>query len=123
MLGSASLIVMDDTACIVRAVARAVAFYKEESCGKCTPCREGTVWLAQIFDRILGGRGRREDLDLLAHISKGLANGACFCLLGESVPPSLDASLQHFRHEYDYHIRTGRCDVEEGLAAAVAPGA
>jgi len=123
MLGSASLIVMDDTACIVRAAARAVGFYKEESCGKCTPCREGTVWLSQIFDRILGGRGRMEDLDLLAHISKGLTNGACFCLLGESVPPSLDASLRHFRHEYEYHIRTGRCDVEDGLAATVAVGA
>ncbi len=116
MLGSASLIVMDDSTCIVRTVARAVGFYKEESCGKCTPCREGTVWLSQIFTRVLDGRGRREDLDLLAHVSKGM-NGTCFCLLGESVPPSLDASLHHFRHEYEYHIRTGRCDVEDRLAA------
>jgi len=114
MLGSASLIVMDDTTCIVRVVARAVGFYKEESCGKCTPCREGTYWLSLVFDRILHGRGRMEDLDLLAHISNGL-NGTCFCLLGESVPPSLDASLQHFRHEYEYHIGTGRCDVEDRL--------
>ena len=123
MLGSASLIVMDDTTCIVRVAARAVAFYKEESCGKCTPCREGTYWLSQIFDRILAGGGRIEDLELLAHISRGMSNGACFCLLGESVPPGLEASLRHFRHEYEYHIRTGRCDVEETLAAAVASGA
>ncbi|MBI3975287.1 MAG: NADH-quinone oxidoreductase subunit NuoF [Armatimonadetes bacterium] len=118
MLGSASLIVMDDTACIVRTVARGVDFYKEESCGKCTPCREGTVWLSQIFERILGGRGRMEDLDLLAHISGGLKGGTCFCLLGESVPPSLEASLRHFRHEYEHHIRTGRCDVDDAVGAA-----
>lgn len=116
MLGSASLIVMDDSTCMVRVVARTMDFYKEESCGKCTPCREGTVWLSKVFERILHGQGRMEDLDLLAHISGGMKNGACFCLLGDSVPPSLDASLRHFRHEYEYHIRTGRCDVEERLA-------
>jgi NADH-quinone oxidoreductase subunit F len=119
MLGSASLIVMDDSACIVRILARTVDFYKEESCGKCTPCREGTVWASQVFERILHGQGRMEDLDLLRHISGGL-NGTCFCLLGESVPPSLDASLRHFRYEYEHHIRTGRCDVEEAFAAAAA---
>ncbi|MDR7492429.1 MAG: NADH-ubiquinone oxidoreductase-F iron-sulfur binding region domain-containing protein, partial [Armatimonadota bacterium] len=83
---------------------------------KCTPCREGTVWLAQVFERLLHGRGRMADLDLLQHISDGMT-GTCFCPLGESVPPSLNASLRHFRHEYEYHIRTGRCDVEERLAA------
>ncbi|MDR7491598.1 MAG: NADH-quinone oxidoreductase subunit NuoF [Armatimonadota bacterium] len=116
MLGSASQIVLDDSACIVRVIARTVEFYMEESCGKCTPCREGTVWLAQVFERLLHGRGRMADLDLLQHISDGMT-GACFCPLGESVPPSLNASLRHFRHEYEYHIRTGRCDVEERLAA------
>ena len=122
MLGSASLIVMDDSTCMVRTVARAVDFYKEESCGKCTPCREGTYWLSQIFRRILSGRGRLADLDLLAHVAGGMKGGTCFCLLGDSVPPSLEASLQHFRHEYEHHIRTGRCDVEEtvGVAAEVA---
>ncbi len=120
MLGSASLIVMDDSTCMVRVVARAMDFYKEESCGKCTPCREGTVWVSQVFERILHGQGRMEDLDLLVHISGGMKNGACFCLLGDSVPPSLDASLAHFRHEYEYHIRTGRCDVEERIAQVPA---
>ncbi|HEV8338197.1 MAG TPA: NADH-quinone oxidoreductase subunit NuoF [bacterium] len=119
MLGSASLIVMDDSTCMVRTVARAVAFYKEESCGKCTPCREGTYWLSQVFKRILGGQGRLEDLELLAHISRGMKGGTCFCLLGDSVPPALEASLKHFRHEYEHHIRTGRCDVEEGVGVAV----
>jgi len=118
MLGSASLIVMDDSTCMVRTVARAIDFYKEESCGKCTPCREGTYWLSQVFQRILGGRGRLEDLDLLAHVAGGMKGGTCFCLLGDSVPPALESSLQHFRHEYEYHIRTGRCDVDETISAA-----
>ncbi len=109
MLGSAALIVMDDTACIVAVVARTVEFYRDESCGKCTPCREGTVWLSQVFDRILHGQGRTEDLQLLSAISKGM-NGTCFCPLGESVPPSLDASLRFFRDEYEHHIKTGTCN-------------
>lgn len=112
MLGSAALIVMDETTCIVEVVARTVEFYRDESCGKCTPCREGTVWLGQVFDRILDGRGRMEDLELLAGIAKGMT-GTCFCPLGESVPPSLNASLRFFRHEYEHHIKTGTCDIRE----------
>jgi NADH-quinone oxidoreductase subunit F len=119
MLGSASLIVMDDSTCIVETIGRAVEFYMEESCGKCTPCREGTIWISQVFERILHGRGRMEDLDLLAHISRGM-NGTCFCPLGESVPPGLDASLKHFRHEYEHHIRTGSCDARDRVPAAAA---
>jgi len=110
MLGSAALIVMDDTTCIVEVVARTVAFYRDESCGKCTPCREGTVWLSQVFDRILHGRGRLEDLELLEGIARGMT-GTCFCPLGESVPPAIYATLRFFRHEYEHHIRTGACDV------------
>lgn len=111
MLGSAALIVMDETACMVEVVARTVEFYRDESCGKCTPCREGTVWLTQVFDRLLHGRGRMEDLDLLSGISRGMT-GTCFCLLGESVPPSIYASLRFFRQEYEHHITTGTCDVK-----------
>jgi NADH-quinone oxidoreductase subunit F len=103
MLGSASVIVIDDTADMVEVIARTVEFYREESCGKCTPCREGTIWISQVFERILHGRGRMEDLDLLEGIARGLT-GTCFCPLGESVPPSLVASLQSFRHEYERHI-------------------
>lgn len=120
MLGSSALIVMDETTCMVEIVARTVEFYRDESCGKCTPCREGTVWLGQVFHRILDGKGRPEDLDLLSGIAKGMT-GTCFCLLGESVPPSLNASLRFFRHEYEHHIKTGRCDVRErGLAGVRA---
>lgn len=118
MLGSAALIVMDETACMVEIIGRTVEFYRDESCGKCTPCREGTVWLGQVFHRMLHGQGRTEDLDLLSGIAKGMT-GTCFCPLGESVPPSLNASLRFFRHEYEHHIRTGQCDVRErGMAMA-----
>ena len=106
MLGSSAIIVMDDTACIPAVIGRAVEFYRDESCGKCTPCREGTVWLGQIFERILGGGGRMEDLDLLDGISRNMT-GTCFCLLGESVPPSLRASLKYFRDEYVQLIEAG----------------
>jgi len=111
MLGSAAVIVMDETACMVEIIARTVEFYRDESCGKCTPCREGTVWIGQVFHRILHGQGRSEDLDLLSGIAKGMT-GTCFCPLGESVPPSLNASLRFFRHEYEHHIKTGTCDVK-----------
>jgi NADH-quinone oxidoreductase subunit F len=115
MLGSAALIVMDDTTCMVEVVARTVAFYRDESCGKCTPCREGTVWLGQVFERILHGGGQPSDIDLLQGIAKGMT-GTCFCPLGESVPPSIVSSMRFFRGEYEHHIRTGACDVA-GAAA------
>ncbi|MGQ0548978.1 MAG: NADH-quinone oxidoreductase subunit NuoF [Armatimonadota bacterium] len=103
MLGSAAVIVIDDAADIVEIIARTVEFYRDESCGKCTPCREGTIWITQIFDRLLHGRGRAEDLPLLESVAAGMT-GTCFCPLGESVPPSLLASLRHFRGEYERHI-------------------
>ncbi len=113
MLGSSAIIVLDDTTCIPAVIRRTVEFYRDESCGKCTPCREGTVWLSQILDRILCGRGRREDLDLLDSIARNMT-GTCFCPLGESVPPSLRASLRYFRDEYAHHIEAGACDVAGG---------
>jgi NADH-quinone oxidoreductase subunit F len=116
MLGSSAIIVMDDSTCIPSVIARTVEFYRDESCGKCTPCREGTIWLTQIFDRILAGQGRIEDLDLLDGIA-GNMTGTCFCLLGESVPPSLRASLKYFRGEFEHHIKTGTCDVHATAAA------
>ncbi len=119
MLGSSAIIVMDDTACIPAVIRRTVEFYRDESCGKCTPCREGTVWLAQIFDRILAGGGRMDDLDLLDSIARNMT-GTCFCPLGESVPPSLRASLRYFRAEYEHHIRTGVCDLRPVAAEAAA---
>jgi NADH-quinone oxidoreductase subunit F len=103
MLGSASVIVIDDEADMVEVIARTVEFYREESCGKCTPCREGTIWISQVLERLLHGRGRPEDLTLLESIAGGMT-GTCFCPLGESVPPSLVASLRHFRGEYERRL-------------------
>ncbi len=120
MLGSSALIVMDDTACIPAVIRRTVEFYRDESCGKCTPCREGTVWLGQILDRILAGGGRMEDLDLLDGIARNMT-GTCFCPLGESVPPSLRTSLRYFRDEYVHHITTGVCDLLPAAVGGVVP--
>ena len=107
MLGSAAVIVMDETTDMVKVIARVCEFYREESCGKCTPCREGTVWVTQILDRILHGRGRPEDLDLLESLARNMT-GTCFCPLGESVPPSLRAGLEDFRDEFEAYIRAAR---------------
>jgi NADH-quinone oxidoreductase subunit F len=112
MLGSGALIVMDETTCMVEVVARTVEFYRDESCGKCTPCREGTMWLGQALHRLLAGQGRTDDLELLEGIARGMT-GTCFCPLGESVPPAIYSTLRFFRHEYEHHVATGRCDIAE----------
>jgi NADH-quinone oxidoreductase subunit F len=117
MLGSAALIVMDDTTCMVEVVARTVEFYRDESCGKCTPCREGTVWLGQVLRRILAGAGRPADLELLEGIARGMT-GTCFCPLGESVPPAIYAALRFFRQEFEHHIAHGTCDVRAPVPAS-----
>src|SRR2546428_581399 len=116
MLGSGALIAMDDTTCMVEVVARTVEFYRDESCGKCTPCREGTMWLGQALHRMLGGKGRVEDLPLLEGIARGMT-GTCFCPLGESVPPAIYSTLRFFRHEYEHHAKTGTCDITEAMHA------
>jgi len=81
------------------------------------PCREGTVWLTQILDRILDGHGRMEDLALMDSVAENMT-GLCLCALGESVPPALRASLRYFRDEYVHHIKTGTCDVAASPVAA-----
>lgn len=106
MMGSAAVIVLDDTSDMVEVIARAVEFYRDESCGKCTPCREGTVWIGQILERILHGRGRPEDMELLESVAAGMT-GTCFCPLGESVPPNLVISLRRFRDEYERRLPGG----------------
>lgn len=124
MLGSSAVIVMDETTDMVRVIARVCEFYRDESCGKCTPCREGTVWVTQILERILHGRGRPEDLDLLDSLARNMT-GTCFCPLGESVPPSLRAGLEDFRDEFEAYIRGAREPVKMPVRlrlGAPAPG-
>ncbi len=122
MLGSSAIIVMDDTTCIPAVIRRTIEFYRDESCGKCTPCREGSVWLSQVLDRILDGHGRMEDLDLMDSVAQNIT-GLCLCALGESIPPALRASLRYFRDEYVYHIKTGSCGVTPAPVAAAGGSA
>jgi len=119
MLGSGGFMVLNDTVCIVKFMRRTAAFYAHESCGKCTPCREGTRWMVKIFDRILAGGGRMEDIDLLLDICDQI-DGRSYCGLGDAAAWPIRASIKHFRHEYEYFIQHGHSMVEaEGKAVAV----
>ena len=115
MLGTASVIVMDDTTCIVKQVRRIVEFYAHESCGQCTPCREGTAWLAKILRRIERGEGREEDLDVLLEVGRNMT-GTTICVLSDSAAAPVASSIQKFRDEYLGHIHDGAC---AATAAAV----
>ncbi|CAB1129338.1 NADH:ubiquinone oxidoreductase subunit F [Candidatus Hydrogenisulfobacillus filiaventi] len=108
MLGSGGVIVLDDRTCIVGAAERLVRFYREESCGKCTPCREGTFWNAEILARLERGQGRMEDIDQLLDIADNMA-GKCFCPLGDASLGFLVSALEHFRDEFVAHVTEKGC--------------
>jgi NADH-quinone oxidoreductase subunit F len=108
MLGSASLIVLDEDTCIVRAAALMEEFFRHESCGKCTPCREGTSWLLKVLSRIEQGRGAPGDLDLLLSLS-GEISGKVLCALGDFATSPVVATVKQYRDEYEQHIRDQRC--------------
>jgi len=108
MLGSAALIVMDETTCMVWAAGNLIHFYRHESCGKCTPCREGADWMLKILHKIERGDGEMRDLDLLESVARNI-NGKTLCPFGEAEVAPVLSTLQHFRHEYEAHIREGRC--------------
>jgi NADH-quinone oxidoreductase subunit F len=110
MLGAGSVIVMDETVCMVKALARLSHFYYEESCGQCTPCREGTGWLAKVVHRIEHGEGRPEDLDLLDSVA-GQIGGHTICALGDAAAMPVQAFLKNYRHEFEYHIEHKKCMV------------
>jgi NADH-quinone oxidoreductase subunit F len=110
MLGAGSVIVMDDSTCMVRALARLSHFYFEESCGQCTPCREGTGWLARVMHRIEHGEGRPEDLDLLNDVANRIG-GRTICALGDAAAMPVMSFLKHFRNEFEYHILHRKCMV------------
>lgn len=103
MLGTKALQIFDDTTCVVRAVRRWTEFYAHESCGKCTPCREGTYWLVQIYERLETGRGTEADLDTLLDIADSIL-GKSFCALGDGAVSPITSSLKYFRDEYRGHI-------------------
>ena len=110
MLGSGAVIVMDETTCMVRALERLSYFYFEESCGQCTPCREGTGWLYRMVHRIETGQGRQEDLDKLLTVSDNIA-GRTICALGDAAALPVKSFIKHYRAEFQYHIDHKRCQV------------
>jgi NADH-quinone oxidoreductase subunit F len=108
MLGSAAVIVMDDTTCMVWMTENLLHFYRHESCGKCTPCREGTDWLLKILHRIERGEGHARDLDLLVDVAKNIG-GKTLCPFGDAAVAPVLGAVEHFREEFEAHIREGRC--------------
>jgi NADH-quinone oxidoreductase subunit F len=108
MLGSGAVIVMDETVCMVKALERLAYFYYEESCGQCTPCREGTGWMYRVIRRIEHGEGRPEDLDLLMSVGTNIA-GRTICALGDAAVGPVHSFIKHFRKEFEYHIANKRC--------------
>lgn len=115
MLGSGAVIVMDETVCMVKALERLSYFYHEESCGQCTPCREGTGWLYRVIHRIEHGQGRPEDLDLLLNVSDNIS-GRTICALGDAAAMPVKSFVTHFRSEFEYHIQHKRCLVGSGAS-------
>jgi NADH-quinone oxidoreductase subunit F len=114
MLGSGAVIVMDDSTCMVRALERLSYFYFEESCGQCTPCREGTGWLYRVVNRIENARGRIEDLALLDDVSDNIA-GRTICALGDAAALPVKSFIKHFRDEFVHHIEHKKCLVEKDI--------
>jgi len=108
MLGSGAVIVLDDSNCMVKVLERMSYFYFEESCGQCTPCREGTGWLYRVVKRIEEGKGRQEDLDLLDDVADKIS-GKTICALGDAAAAPVAGMLRHFRDEFQYHIDHKRC--------------
>jgi NADH-quinone oxidoreductase subunit F len=108
MLGSGAVIVMDETRCMVKSLLRLSYFYYEESCGQCTPCREGTGWLYRMVHRIEHGQGRPDDLDMLNQIADNI-QGKTICALGDAAAMPVRAFIKNFREEFEYHIEHKHC--------------
>ncbi|MFY9327297.1 MAG: NADH-quinone oxidoreductase subunit NuoF [Georgfuchsia sp.] len=117
MLGSGAVIVMDETVCAVKALERLSYFYFEESCGQCTPCREGTGWMYRIVHRIENGEGRSGDLDLLSSITPNIM-GRTICALGDAAAFPVNGFLKHYLSEFEYHIENKRCLVPRDVQRA-----
>jgi NADH-quinone oxidoreductase subunit F len=110
MLGSGAVIVLDDSRCMVKSLQRLSYFYMHESCGQCTPCREGTGWLSRLVDRIENGQGRATDMDLLNSVAEDI-QGRTICALGDAAAMPVRAMIKHFGHEFEYHVAHKTCMV------------
>jgi len=110
-LGAGSMIVMDETTCMVKALKRLSYFFYEESCGQCTPCREGTGWVYRVIARIANGEGKMEDLELLNDVSNNIS-GRTICALGDAAATPVLSFIKHFRPEFEYYIQHGKSMVD-----------
>jgi NADH-quinone oxidoreductase subunit F len=120
MLGSAGIIVMDETTCMVWLARNLLYFYRHESCGKCTPCREGTDWLHKILTRIENGEGEMRDIDLLVSVGGNMA-GKTLCAFGDAAATPALTTVKNFREEFEAHVREGRCTLPADWRAARMP--
>ncbi len=119
MLGTRALQIFDETTCVVRAVLRWTEFYEHESCGKCTPCREGTFWMVRVLDRLERGEGTDSDLDKLLDICDNIL-GRAFCALGDGAVSPVTSSIKYFRDEFIEHAKRGGCPFDPAAATAWA---
>ena len=119
MLGSGAVVVMDETTCMVRMLERIARFYYSESCGQCTPCREGTGWMYRVIKRIEDGEGRQQDLDMLVDVSKKI-EGHTICAFGDAAAWPVQSFIKHYRDEFQYHIDHGCCLVGPGARKRAA---
>ena len=121
LLGSGAVVIMDETTCMVRMARRISRFYYAESCGQCTPCREGTGWLYRMLDRIIQGQGKPEDLDRLLSVANNI-EGRTICALGDAAAWPVQGFLRHYRHEFQYMIEHGGRSILEsqGISAEAA---
>jgi len=121
MLGTRALQIFDDTTCVVRAVLRWTEFYQHESCGKCTPCREGTYWMVRVLERLDRGQGTDEDLDKLLDICDNIL-GRAFCAFGDGAISPVVSSIKYFRDEFIEHFKRGGCPFDPAASTAWADG-
>ncbi|MEW5976546.1 MAG: NADH-quinone oxidoreductase subunit NuoF [Acidobacteriota bacterium] len=110
LLGSGGVVVMNEDTCMVKSLLRITKFYAHESCGQCTPCREGTTWLKKVLQRVHDGQGRQEDLDQLLDIAFNMM-GTTICALSDAAAMPVRSYIQKFRHEFEFHVREKACDV------------
>jgi NADH-quinone oxidoreductase subunit F len=115
LLGTRALQIFDETTCVVRATLRWTEFYQHESCGKCTPCREGTYWMVRVLDRLERGEGSEEDLEKLLDICDNIL-GRAFCALGDGAVAPVTSSIKYFRDEYLEHQKGGGCPFDPAAA-------
>ena len=116
MAGSAGVMVMDDSTCMLEALFAATKFFADESCGQCSPCREGAGWLHKVVGRIAEGRGQPGDLDHLLKTAQGIAGGT-ICALGDAAAVPVVSYITKFRDEFESHVREGRCPLTAEVTA------